>query len=93
VPNPPALTQRQMVTSFFKEAELEPKFSVMGRFMLMLGGLFTPAAHEMVEMAYEFEKPFQVDASQFIKAFGDIATPHAAAVKETIAWYRQKLIA
>jgi nucleoside-diphosphate-sugar epimerase len=92
VPNPPTLTQRELVTLFFKEAGLEPKFTVMGKFMLMLGGLFVPAAKEMVEMAYEFEKPFLVNADKFIKAFGNIATPHEVAVKETIAWYRKNEI-
>lgn len=91
VPNPPALTQRELVTLFFKEARLEPKFSVMGKFMLMMGGLFIPAAREMVEMAYEFEKPFLVDASKFIKTFGDIATPYDVTVKETLEWYRLEL--
>jgi nucleoside-diphosphate-sugar epimerase len=89
VPNPPTLTQRELVTLFFREAGLEPKFSVMGKFMLMLGGLFIPAAREMVEMAYEFEKPFLVEAGKFVKVFGDIATPHEIAIKETIAWYRE----
>ncbi len=93
VPNPPTRTQRELVTLFFKEAGLEPKFSVMGRPMLILGGLFIPAAREMLEMAYEFEKPFRVDASKFIQAFGDIATPHKNAVKETVAWYREYLMA
>jgi len=91
VPNPPMLTQRELVTLFFKEAGLEPKFSVMGKFMLMLGGLFIPAAREMVEMAYEFEKPFIVSADKFIRAFGDIATPHETAARETLAWYRKHL--
>jgi nucleoside-diphosphate-sugar epimerase len=91
VPNAPALTQRQMVTLFFKEAGLEPKFTVMGKPMLTLGGLFIPAAREMVEMLYEFEKPFQVDSGKFIQAFGDIATPQEKAVKETVAWYREYL--
>jgi nucleoside-diphosphate-sugar epimerase len=88
VPNPPTLTQRELVNLFFKAAGLEPKFSVMGKFMLSLGGLFIPAAREMVEMAYEFEKPFVVDSGKFIQAFGDIATPHETAVSETLAWYR-----
>jgi len=91
VPNPAALTQRQLVTLFFKEAGLPPKFSVMGKPMLMLGGLFIPAALESVEMRYEFEKPFLVDASQFIQAFGNISTPYEVTVRETIAWYRQYL--
>lgn len=88
VPNPPTLTQRELVTMFFHEAGLEPKFTVMGKPMLMLGGLFVPAAREMLEMLYEFEQPFRVDSSKFIQAFGDIATPHETAVKETIYWYR-----
>ena len=88
VPNPPTLTQRELVRLFFQEAGLEPKFSRMGKTKLMLGGLFIPAARETVEMLYEFEQPFRVDASQFIQTFGDIASPHATAVKETVAWYR-----
>jgi nucleoside-diphosphate-sugar epimerase len=87
VPNPPTLTQRELLTLFFREAGLEPKFSVMRKPMLMLGGLFIPAAREMLEMLYEFEQPFRVDSSKFIQVFGDIATPHATAVKETVAWY------
>ena len=91
VPNPPTLTQRELVSLFFKEAGLEPKFSVMGKFMMMIGGLFIPAAKETVEMLYEFEKPFIVSADKFIRAFGEIATPHETAVKETLAWYREHL--
>lgn len=91
VPNPPTLTQRELVTLFFQQTGLPPKFTVMGKLMMMLGGLFIPAAKEMVEMAYEFEKPFRVNADQFIKAFGDIATPHATGVKETLRWYQELL--
>lgn len=89
VPNAPTLTQRQLITLFFKEAQLPPKFSQMGKLMLMLGGLFIPAAREMVEMAYEFEKPFIVDSSRFVQAFGNIATPYDTSIKATLAWYRE----
>jgi nucleoside-diphosphate-sugar epimerase len=91
VPNPPALTQRELLTLFFKKAGFEPKFSVMGKFMLTVGGLFIPAAREMIEMAYEFEKPFTVDSSKFVKAFGDITTPYDVTVSETLAWYRRHI--
>lgn len=91
VPNAPTLTQRQLVTLLFDEAGLEPKFTVMGKLMLAMGGLFIPAAREMIEMAYEFEKPFIVDSSKFINAFGNNATSQDTAVKETIAWYRRYL--
>lgn len=91
VPNAPACTQRQMLALFFEEAGIEPKFSVMKKPMLMLGGLFIPAAREMIEMLYQFEKPLLVDASKFIHAFGNIATPHETAVKETVSWFREFL--
>jgi nucleoside-diphosphate-sugar epimerase len=92
VPNPPALTQRQLLTLFFEEAGLEPKFTVMGKTMMTIGGLFVPAAREMVEMMYEFEKPFVVDSSKFVQAFGDISTPYEVAVKETLNWYRERTL-
>ena len=91
VPNSPTLTQRELVTLFFKEAGLEPRFTVMGKFMMMLGGLFIPAAREMVEMAYEFEKPFIVESDKFVKTFRNIAIPQDTAIKETITWYRRFL--
>ncbi len=91
VPNAPELTQREMLALFFEEAGLEPKYRVMGKAMLRLGGLFVPAAREMVEMVYEFDQPFRVDAGKFIRAFGDIATPYKKAVKETVRWYRETL--
>jgi hypothetical protein len=42
-------------------------------------------------MMYEFENPFVVDSSKFVNAFGDIATPHREAIRNTIAWYQQYL--
>ena len=54
--------------------------------MQIPGGLFIPAAREMVEMAYEFEKPFWVDARNIINVFGEIATPHVVVVKEAVVF-------
>ncbi len=89
VPNPPTLTQRELMTLFFEEIGKPPKMKGMGKLMMSLGGLFIPEARESVEMMYEFEKPFIVDHSKFSRAFGDHATPHREAVRRTIAWYRK----
>lgn len=88
VPNPPTLTQRELMTIFFEEIGKPPKMSGVGRLMMSIGGLFIPEARESVEMMYEFEQPFVVDHSKFSRAFGDHATPHREAVRKTIAWYR-----
>ena len=91
VPNPPTLTQGELMTLFFKEMGLPVKMSSMGRLMLSMGGLFIPAAREVLEMLYEFEKPFVVDSSRFTKTFGSSATPHTQAIQATVAWYRSYL--
>ncbi|MGW8251369.1 MAG: SDR family oxidoreductase [Anaerolineales bacterium] len=87
VPNPPTLTQRELMTLFFDQIGKPPKMSGMGKLMMSIGGLFIPGARETAEMMYEFEKPFIVDSSKFVNAFGDIATPHERAVQKTVAWY------
>jgi len=89
VPNDnPRVTQREMVKLIAAEMGVEPKMSAMGRTMMWVGGLFIPAAKEMVEMMYEFDQPFIVDSSRFENAFGMKATPMSEAIKETVAWYK-----
>lgn len=88
VPNAPTLTQREMVTMMFEEAGLPPKIGTLSPLMIRMGGLFVPEAREMVEMMYEFTKPFIVDSSKFVRAFGDIATPHRDAARKTVEWFK-----
>lgn len=89
VPNDmPLITQGDLVKMFAEEAGMPLKTSSMGKLGWTFIGLFVPPAKEMVEMLYEFEKPFIVDSSKFEKTFGMKATPMQDAIKETVAWYR-----
>jgi nucleoside-diphosphate-sugar epimerase len=89
VPNDnPGVTQREMVEMIAAEMKVKPKMSGMGKTMMRIGGLFIPEAREMVEMMYEFEKPFVVDSSKFESTFGMKATPMKEAIRETVAWYK-----
>ncbi len=90
VPNAPALSTRQVITMIFEEAGRPPRMRGMGKLMLAVGGLFVPEAREMIEMAYEFERPFIVDSSKYTRAFGDQATPLREAIRRTVAWYRSR---
>ncbi len=90
IPNDmPRISQREMVIMIAKEAGVEAKISSMGKAMMTIGGLFIPEAREMVEMMYEFEKPFVVDSSKFEKTFGMKATPIEAAIRATVEWYKK----
>jgi nucleoside-diphosphate-sugar epimerase len=91
VPNPPTISQRQWMTMVFEELGKPPKMSGVSRLMMTIAGLFVPAAREIVEMMYEFEKPYIVDHSKFRRTFGEAfgePTPHREAVRRTVAWYR-----
>lgn len=72
-------------------AELQPgaRISTMGRGMLTLGGLFAPPARETIEMLYEFDRPFVVDASDTTATFGLSPTPLRAGFRATQDWYRR----
>jgi nucleoside-diphosphate-sugar epimerase len=86
VPNAPTMTSREFLTLAFRRASAPAKFRKTSVMELKLLGLFIPPLREMVEMIYQFEKPFVVDHSKFSSVFGDISTPVAAALDETIAW-------
>ncbi|MBK9749170.1 MAG: NAD(P)H-binding protein [Chloroflexi bacterium] len=88
VPNAPALSTRQIIELAAQIAGVPPKFSAMGKLMLRIGGLFIPPAREMIEMMYEFEKPFIVDSSKFTRTFGVEATPYRDGLTKTIEWYK-----
>jgi nucleoside-diphosphate-sugar epimerase len=91
VPNAPALTQRQLLTILFEQLGAAPKIGSINRLMMRLAGLFIAGARETVEMMYEFERPFVVDSSAYAATFGGRATPHAAALRATLDWYRAHL--
>jgi nucleoside-diphosphate-sugar epimerase len=88
LPSPPAISQRAMAEMIFSQLGKEPKTQAAGRWMMTFAGLFVPAAKEIVEMMYEFEKPFIMNSSKFERRFGIPATKTEDAVRNTIEWYR-----
>ena len=89
IPNDrPSITQGEFAKLVFEKLGLPPKCSGMGKGMLRLGGIFVPAAREVIEMLYEFEKPFIVDSSRFEQTFEVKPTPLPEAIEATLAWYR-----
>jgi nucleoside-diphosphate-sugar epimerase len=88
IPSPAPLSQRQLAAMIYQEAGQPLKIRAGGRLILSLLGLFNPGVREIVEMLYEFEKPFILDSTKFEKTFGMKATPIEQAVRETVAYFR-----
>jgi nucleoside-diphosphate-sugar epimerase len=91
VPNASTITTRQLVELVEKEIGQSIKIRAAGRLMVTLLGLFNPMIKEVKEMMYEWEHPYIVDHSKFEQTFGADVTPHEVAIKETVAWYRQRI--
>jgi nucleoside-diphosphate-sugar epimerase len=89
-PHAPALTQGDMVAGICGELGKEPALSVISPAMMRLAGLFSPGAKETVEMLYEFDRPFVVDATRSERELGLVPTPTDEGIRRTVAWYKAK---
>jgi nucleoside-diphosphate-sugar epimerase len=91
VPSAETLTTRQFLNLIEAEIGRPIKIQTANRLMVWLIGLFNPMLREFNEMYYEFGEAYTVDHSQFERAFGSRVTPHKDAIRETVAWYRQRM--
>ncbi|MEQ8672433.1 MAG: SDR family oxidoreductase [Aggregatilineales bacterium] len=89
IPNAPTITTKAYIEKIFAEAGHPAKISAAPKPILWLLGRFNPIIKEVYEMVYEFEEPFIVDHSKYVKAFGDHSTQVDTVVKETVKWYRE----
>ena len=90
VPNAPAVSNRRFLEIAAGLAGTQPQSKTLTKVMMRIGGLFVPAARELPEMLYEFEKDFIVDHSRYAEVFGDHATPLSDSLHATIQWFRSK---
>jgi nucleoside-diphosphate-sugar epimerase len=90
LPSPETVTTRQFVEMIFEEIGKPARVQVVPKILLWALGLFNPTRRETIEMLYEFEEPFVVDASRFEREFGDQATPLREAIQRTVRWYRDE---
>jgi nucleoside-diphosphate-sugar epimerase len=90
LPTPPAESTRALTERLGRALGL-PNITVkhVPRLMLRVGGLFQPVLREMIEMTYQWEMPYVIDDSRFVRTFGQAATPIDVAVAETAAWARR----
>lgn len=91
VPSGTAFTQNQLLDMLSNQLGYELKARATGKFMLNLIGLFNPSVKEVIEMLYEFEAPFVIDASAMEKTFGLTATPFEQRISETLDWAKTQL--
>jgi nucleoside-diphosphate-sugar epimerase len=90
VPHPAPTSGREFIRTIFSEAGTSPKMIAVGGTLVGTLGLVSPMARAVAEMAYQFEQPFIVDGSKYLRAFGGdaIATSYRDGIRDTVHWYR-----
>lgn len=88
VPNAPAQTTRQIISTISAELGSPIKISVAPRLLLRLMGLFNATIRELDEMLYGFIQPFIVDSTKAQTRLGLEPTPIGNAIASTVAWFR-----
>lgn len=87
-PNNPAQSLRSVLQQLAALAETRLQVRTAGRTLLRFMGLFKPDMREMVEMLYQFERPFVVNHDKAVRRFGLAPTPWTQALRDTLAWAR-----
>jgi nucleoside-diphosphate-sugar epimerase len=86
VPSGEPVTQNQLLDLLSGKLGYPLKARPSGKFILTLVGLFNPPVKEVVEMLYEFNKPFVMDSTAMERTFGLSATPMEQRITETLEW-------
>jgi nucleoside-diphosphate-sugar epimerase len=89
LPSPATRSTREVVALVYEAAGTTPRLRVMPPWPMRALGLVNRTVREINEMRYEFDEPFIVDASRAETELGLLATPLAAAVEQTVRWYRE----
>ncbi|GAA1668065.1 NAD-dependent epimerase/dehydratase family protein [Kribbella yunnanensis] len=85
VPSPEPMSVRALATLTAELAGTAPaRISAMPSLLLRLAGLFAPTARASVETQYQWRRPFTLDSTAAIVAFGIKPVPVADAVQEMI---------
>ncbi|MFD5921351.1 NAD-dependent epimerase/dehydratase family protein [Kitasatospora sp. NPDC058201] len=94
LPAAPALTPRQFIEEVAAAAATRARVRATAKPLMRLVGLSNPAARELVDIWYQFDRPWTVDDGLYRRTFGpaEVTTPQEGAAA-TVAWYRTRTVA
>jgi nucleoside-diphosphate-sugar epimerase len=87
VPNAPTQTFRSLIEKAAGLIGVEPQMRVIPEILLQVGGLFDRQAYELIEMRFQADRPYIVNAQKFSNRFWADATSFHDGLLATIASY------
>jgi nucleoside-diphosphate-sugar epimerase len=86
----PAIDGKTFIELIANELEIEPKYSVLKKWMVAMGGIFSTMIFESLEMLYQSENEYYFDSSKFNEKFNFNPTSYQQGIKETIEFFKGK---
>jgi nucleoside-diphosphate-sugar epimerase len=91
MPCAPIRTTRDILQITADTLDVKLRISAMPAWMLGPSAIFSPFLRELKEMRFQWDRPYQVDASRFKAAFWSDVTPFETGVPETARAFRAEL--
>jgi nucleoside-diphosphate-sugar epimerase len=88
MPCAPTRTTRDILQIAADTLDVKLRISAMPAWMLGPSAMFSPFLRELKEMRFQWDRPYQVDASRFKAAFWSDVTPFETGVPETARAFR-----
>jgi nucleoside-diphosphate-sugar epimerase len=85
VPSPPAASLRELAIRAARiEGTPAPRLRSLPMWALRAAGMFNGLVRELVEMNYQFRRPFVIDAAETVAVFGDSSTPLDDGIRQSL---------
>jgi nucleoside-diphosphate-sugar epimerase len=91
VPCAPTRTTRDLLRIAADALGTKLRISAMPAWMLGASAMFSPFLGELIEMRFQWDRPFLVDSNKFAAAFWSDATPFETGVSDTARAFRATL--
>ena len=83
---------REFIELVAKEFAVEPKYRILSRPLIKIGGLFDSDIRESYEMLYQSDSAYVFDSSKYTKAFGYEPTSYAEGVRCTAVAFKSRCV-
>jgi nucleoside-diphosphate-sugar epimerase len=82
------LTGKEFIGKVAKEFGVDPRYTILSKWMLQMAGLFNATIRESVEMLYQSTSDYLFESSKFEKAFPLKPTSYDEGIRETVRHLR-----
>ncbi len=86
MPSAPALSLRELVGRIASRQGVRPRLRRLPALVVRLAALFRRDVRELLELAYQWDRPFLVSHARFAARFGGAPTPIDDGLAVTAAW-------